>query len=62
MSINSGIDALAFVDDQACEREEVRFSLPDVFSVDASDAAHLAALPELEPRFVPGDARLRRQM
>ncbi|AKT41193.1 HAD-IIIC family phosphatase [Chondromyces crocatus] len=60
--INIGLDALAFIDDQPFEREEVNFSLPDVLCLDVADLARVPAMPEFNPRFVTSDARLRREM
>jgi FkbH-like protein len=61
-ALNLGINALAFVDDQPFERDEVTFSLPEVLCLDAADLAALPALPALNPRFVTEDARRRRHM
>lgn len=61
-AINIGLDAVVFIDDQAFEREEVRFSLPQVRCIDAADLPRLLALPEMMPRFITEDSRLRRQM
>lgn len=61
-AINIGLDTVLFIDDQAFEREEVRFSLPQVRCRDAADLPHLLSLPELTPRFITEDSKLRRQM
>ncbi len=61
-SLNISLDAFAFIDDQPFEREEVVTSLPDVFSIDAADIDSLLDLPELNPRFVTSDSRLRREL
>lgn len=60
--INIGVETLAFIDDQPFEREEVNFSLPDVFCIDAANVDSLLDLPELNPRFITKDSTLRRQM
>jgi len=57
-----GINALALVDDQQFERDEVGFSLPEVMTIDAADIGRLLHLPALRPRFVTGESKLRRQM
>jgi FkbH-like protein len=57
-----GLSAFAFVDDQPFERDEVRFSLPDVMTIDAADIGRLLHLPALQPRFVTSESKLRRQM
>jgi FkbH-like protein len=61
-SINIGIDAIAFVDDQPFEREEVKFSLPGVLCLDAADVDFMLDLPEMNPRFITDDSKIRRQM
>lgn len=61
-SINIGIDTLAFIDDQPFEREEVNFSLPEVLCIDAADLDSLLDMPEMNPRFITKDSKLRRQM
>lgn len=60
--LNLGLDALAFVDDDPFERESVAFSLPEVMCIDAAQVPELVHLPELCPRFVTEDSRLRRKM
>ncbi len=61
-ALNIGTDALAFVDDQPFERDEVSFSHPEVLCLDAAEAAGLLERPELTPRFVTEDAARRREM
>ncbi|BAP56504.1 subfamily IIIC HAD-superfamily phosphatase [Thioploca ingrica] len=61
-SINIGIDTLAFIDDQAFEREEVHFSHPKVLCIDAENLDNLLALPEMNPRFITEDSSKRRLM
>jgi FkbH-like protein len=60
--IGIGVDALAFVDDQAFERDEVRFHLPAVMIIDTADLGDLLHVKALQPRFVTNESRLRRQM
>jgi FkbH-like protein len=60
--LNIGIDALAFIDDQPFEREEVAFALPEVLCLDAVEAGTVADRPEFTPRFVTDDSRNRRVM
>ncbi|TDV56129.1 HAD-IIIC family phosphatase [Actinophytocola oryzae] len=60
-AINIGIDALAFVDDQPFEREEVAHAHPDVVTVDALELDVLKN-PAFEPRFVTDESRQRRHM
>jgi FkbH-like protein len=61
-SLNIGTDAVGFIDDQAFERDEVAFSLPDVCCLDSIDLESLLDRPDLNPRFITEDSRLRRQM
>ncbi|WP_394839503.1 HAD-IIIC family phosphatase [Pendulispora rubella] len=61
-ALNFGIDAIAFVDDQPFERDEVSFAHPQVRCIDAADVAKMADLPEMNPRFVTDDSRVRRKM
>ena len=61
-SINIGIDTLAFIDDQAFERDEVQFSHPEVLCIDANELDKLLALSELNPRFITEDSSKRRLM
>lgn len=61
-ALNFGIDTLAFVDDQPFERDEVRFAHPTVCCIDAEDVVGLPARPDMNPRFVTDDSRVRRQM
>lgn len=60
--LNIGLDTIVFVDDQEFERDEVRFSHPDVETVDAYDYLDLATAPRLSPEVVTEDARRRRVM
>ncbi|MFI7542412.1 HAD-IIIC family phosphatase [Actinoplanes sp. NPDC049599] len=57
-----GLDAVAFVDDQAVERDEVRHALPMVTTIDAADLGGLLGLPGMRPRFVTAESRIRRTM
>ncbi len=61
-SINVGLDAVAFVDDQPFEREEVAYALPEVLVYDAEEVPGLAERPELIPRFLTDESALRRRM
>lgn len=60
--INIGIDTLMFIDDQQFEREEVAFSAPEVLCIDAVNLSSLVDMPELNPRFITVDSKMRRQM
>lgn len=61
-SINIGLDTIAFIDDQPFEREEVSFSLPEVLCLDAADLDRLLEMPEMNPRFITEDSKMRRLM
>ena len=61
-SINIGLDSVAFIDDQAFERDEVAFSHSDVCCIDAAQLGDLLDRQEMNPRFVTEDSRIRRQM
>ncbi|MFF2175858.1 HAD-IIIC family phosphatase [Lysinibacillus sp. NPDC058147] len=61
-SINIGIDTLAFVDDQPFEREEVNFVHPEVLCIDALNLEGVLDMPELKPKFITEDSKIRRQM
>ena len=60
--LNIGLDAIAFVDDQPFEREEVAFTHGKVLCLDSALLDDLLDRPELNPRFVTEDSRLRRSM
>ncbi|MBN3884991.1 MAG: HAD-IIIC family phosphatase [Nostoc sp.] len=61
-SLNLGIDAFAFIDDQLFELEEVNFALPEVLCINVTDLTHLLDKPEMNPRFITEDSKLRRLM
>ncbi len=60
--INIGLDAVAFVDDQPFEREEVAFTHEKVLCIDSGVLDGLLERPEFKPRFITEDSRLRRAM
>src|SRR5262245_26191535 len=61
-SLNIGLNAVAFIDDQAFERAEVQHSFPNVLCIDAANLSSLPELPELNPRFITEDSKARRSM
>lgn len=61
-ALNLGIDAFAFIDDQPFEREEVRHAHPRVLTLSAGELEGLLDRPELMPRFITDESRIRRQM
>lgn len=60
--LNIGVDSIAFIDDQPFERDEVKFSIPEVLCMDSSSIDMLPMMPEMNPRFITEDSRNRRQM
>ncbi|HSN88335.1 MAG TPA: HAD-IIIC family phosphatase [Thermoanaerobaculia bacterium] len=60
--INIGLDAVAFVDDQPFEREEVAFSHDKVLCIDSAVLEDLLDRPEFNPRFITEDSKVRRKM
>lgn len=61
-ALNLGSDTFAFVDDDPFEREEVRFSHPEVLCIDASAWQRIAEMPEMKPDFITVDSSQRRSM
>lgn len=61
-SINIGLDTVAFIDDQPFEREEVKFSVPEVLCIDPAGLDRLLDRPEMNPRFITEDSRIRRSL
>jgi FkbH-like protein len=61
-ALNIGTDAIAFIDDDPFERDEVSAALPDVLCIDSAALDSLADLPEMNPAFVTEDSRRRRSM
>lgn len=60
--LNLKYEAMAFVDDNPYERDEVTFALPRVSTYDAADSGSLPDLPEFQVRFITEDAKNRRRM
>jgi FkbH-like protein len=60
--LNIGLDAIAFVDDQPFELEEVAHALPAVKTVDTAQMALELASEEFQPRFVTDESRVRRDL
>ncbi len=61
-AINIGMDAVAFVDDQPFEREEVAHTHPQVLCIDTAELDALLDMPEMNPEFITDDSRIRRRM
>ena len=60
--LNIGLESLAFIDDQAFERQEVAAAWPQVLTLTPADLASLPDHPRFQPRFVTSDSARRRQM
>lgn len=60
--LNIGIDTLAFIDDQTFELDEVRFALPQVMCIPATEIGAVLARSEFIPRFITEDSGRRRAM
>ena len=60
--LNIGLDAIAFIDDQLFELEEVKFSLPEIICLNADEVGNILDMPVMNPRFVTEDSRIRRLM
>jgi FkbH-like protein len=61
-SLNIGLEAIAFIDDQPWERDEVAHALPMIMCLDAARLDHLLDMPEMMPRFITEDSKARRLM
>lgn len=61
-SINIGIDAIVFIDDNSSELEEVKFVHPDVSVINALEYNTILDLEYLKPNFITSDSKQRRQM
>ncbi len=60
--LNIGIDSLAFIDDQAFERDEVNSVYPEILTVGSRDLDKLLDKEEFIPRFNTVDSSRRREM
>lgn len=61
-SLNFGLDAVAFVDDQPFERAEVAHGHPSVVCLDPADLIGALEAPQFNPRFVTEESSRRRQL
>ena len=60
--INISQDTVAFVDDQSFERDEVKYTLPDVTVIPADDIDSILSLDIMNPFYITEDSRMRRSM
>ena len=61
-AINIGYDAIAFIDDQAFERDEVRHVHPDVNTYDVDILERLLDDAAFQPRFITDESAQRRHL
>jgi len=61
-NLNIGIDTFLFIDDDAFERDEVKFAYPEVECLDALDYDGLLSHRHLQPSFITEDSQRRRLM
>ncbi len=61
-SVNVGLDAVALIDDQPFEREEVGHAHPQVMTYPLEELDELTTKPELIPRFITDESAIRRKM
>lgn len=58
--LDIALDAMAFIDDEPFEREQVEFMLPEVVTLDSARVGELASLPEFSPPDVTPESSRRR--
>lgn len=61
-SVNIGLNTVAFVDDQLFERDEVKYSLPEVLCINADNREHILDYDVMNPLFITEDSKNRRLM
>ncbi len=61
-ALNLGVEAMAFVDDQAFELAEVGFCHPQVLCLEASRVGQIPDMPEFQPLYATPDAARRRHL
>lgn len=59
---NIGFDAIAFIDDQEFERDEVAFAHDDVWCLGAEAVPGIVDRPEFRPRFITDESARRRDI
>ncbi|MBW4477606.1 MAG: HAD-IIIC family phosphatase [Tolypothrix brevis GSE-NOS-MK-07-07A] len=60
--LNIGLDAIAFIDDQLFELEEVQFNLPEILCINADKISNVLDMSVMNPRFITEDSSIRRLM
>lgn len=61
-NINIGMDTIAFIDDQPFERDEVKFTHPEVMTIDGENLEEVLEIDRLMPKFITSDSKHRRAM
>jgi FkbH-like protein len=61
-SLNIGLEAICFIDDDPFERAEVYAALPQVLCLDHEQLPFLLQKPELNPENITTESRMRRQL
>jgi FkbH-like protein len=61
-NINISTNAIAFIDDQSFERDEVSYALPDVLCIDAIDIDSILNDPLFNSDYITEDTKNRRKM
>ncbi len=56
------MNSFAFIDDQVFEREEVKYTCPEVLCIDTNQLHLVTEMPEMVPRFITDDSKIRRQL
>jgi FkbH-like protein len=54
------LNAMAFIDDDEFEREQIKYMLPDVLTIEADKAKDLPYIAEFSPGKITGEAKQRR--
>lgn len=60
--LNIGYDAIAFIDDQPFERDEVNFEHKEILCLDVDVIEHLLERADFKPKFITEESALRRRM
>jgi FkbH-like protein len=60
-ALNIAQDAVAFVDDDPFELDQIQFMLPDVMTINSEDATKLPDMPEFNPGVLTRESKSRRK-
>ncbi|MGB8190528.1 MAG: HAD-IIIC family phosphatase [Chitinophagaceae bacterium] len=61
-NLNIGYDAIAFIDDQSFERDEVKFEHPDISCYDVDIIEDILSMEQFKPKFITEESTQRRKM